>query len=184
MRILEKIALVLFSAIILILSIVSCLLIFRWIDISTINMIVTRGINGEVSSNIILAISVCFILLAIKCIFFDSTSKEVGDKNGILLENSNGKLSISKETLENLVSSVCREFNSIENVSTRVILDKENNLKVYVNLYLHPDAVIKDLAANLQLRIKEAFKKSSDLEVKEVNVRIRNITPTTKNVVE
>ena len=37
------------------------------------------------------------------------------------------------------------------------------------------DVIIKDLTLNMQNRIKEAIKKTSDLEVNEVNVRIKNI---------
>ena len=40
---------------------------------------------------------------AIRCIFFDSSAKKKEEKrNGILLENSNGKLLITRETIENL----------------------------------------------------------------------------------
>ena len=185
MKILEKIALALFSAIILILSIITCLLIFGWLNLSTVNMIIYNMINNPTSSNIILAISVAFILLAIKCIFFDSSSKDgTGNKDGILLENDNGKLLISKDTLENLVSGIAKGFEGTENVTTRVALDKENNLRVFVTLYVHENAVIKDLSANLQQRIKEAIKKTSDLEVKEVNIRVRNITPMDKQIGE
>ena len=63
-------------------------------------------------------------------------------------------------------------------------LDKENNLRVYVTLYVHPNIVIKDLTASIQNRVKEAIKKTSDLETKAVNVRVRNITPTIENKVE
>ena len=44
-----------------------------------------------------------------------------------------------------------------------------------VELFVRPNAVIKDLSVNLQNRIKEAIKKTADLEVKEVNIKIRNI---------
>ena len=59
-----------------------------------------------------------------------------------------------------------------------------NNLKVYITLYVHPNIVIKDLTASIQNRVKEAIKKTSDLETKAVNVKIRNITPKTENTVE
>ena len=57
-------------------------------------------IEGDTASKILLGISVVFILLSIKCIFFDSTSKEqIKERQGVLLENENGKLMISKEIL-------------------------------------------------------------------------------------
>ena len=133
-------------------------------------------ITGDTSSKILLGISIVFILLSIKCIFFDSTSKEqIKERQGVLLENESGKLMISKETIENLVNSVALNFQSTEDVTTRVELDKENNVKVYVNLIISSDAVIKDLSANLQTKIKEKVKRATDLEVKEVNITVKKV---------
>ena len=107
---------------------------------------------------------------------FDPTSKEeLKDKQGVLLENENGKLMISKETIENLVDSVARDFESAREITTRVELDKENNVKIFVNLTVNSNAVIKELSANLQNRIKEKVKKSTDLEVKEVNISVKKV---------
>ena len=178
MRILEKIALIIYSNIILILSVIACLLIFGWLDFEIIGNLTKTILTGETSSNIVLAVSVIFILLSIKCIFFDSTSKkEIKERQGVLLENDNGRLMISKDTIENLVNTVAKDFDSAEEINTRVELDKENNLKVYVNLVVSQNAVIKELSSNLQAKIKEAIKKTSDLDVKEVNIKIKNIAP-------
>lgn len=178
MKILEKIALIIYSNIILILSIILCLLVFGWLDMGLVGDIVTRLIIGETSSKIILGLSVVFILLSIKCIFFDATSKEqIKERQGVLLENESGKLMISKETVENLVNSVALNFQSAEDVTTRVELDKDNNVKVYVTLIVNEEAVIKDLSANLQARIKEKVKVATDLEVKEVNITVKKVAP-------
>ena len=124
-------------------------------------------------------------MLAIKCIFFDSSAKEKEEsKNGILLENSNGKLLITKETIENLVNAVVKGFDSAEEVTTRIELDKENNLSVFVNLVVKENAVIKELTTNLQNKIKDTIKKSSDLDVKEVNIKVKNIEPVKENTIE
>lgn len=176
MKILEKITLIIYSNIMLILSIVLCLLVFGWLDIGLVGDIVTKIIVGETASKIVLALSVIFILLSIKCIFFDSTSREqIKERQGVLLENESGKLMISKETIENLVNSVALNFQSAEDVSTRVELDKENNVKVFVNLIVSEEAVIKDLSANLQAKIKEKVKTATDLEVKEVNITVKKV---------
>ena len=36
------------------------------------------------------------------------------------------------------------------------------------------DTVIKDLSANLQKEIKERIKRTTDLDVKEVNIKVKN----------
>ncbi len=184
MKIIEKIALVLFSYVALILSILMCLFIFGWLDIDTAGNFVRYALQAPNISTVVLAISVIFILIAIKCIFFTSyDSSNDGQKGGIILENSDGKLLISKETLESLIASVAKGFNGAENVTSKVVVDSENNISVFVNLYVHQDAVIKDLSSNLQTKIKEAIKKTAELEVKEVNIKVKNIAQE-KNTIE
>ena len=178
MKTLEKITLIIYSNIMLILSIILCLLVFGWLDMDLVGNIIYRIIVGETSSKILLGVSIVFILLSIKCIFFDATSKEqIKERQGVLLENESGKLMISKETIENLVNSVALNFQSAEDVTTKVELDKENNVNVYVNLVVSSDAVIKDLSANLQTKIKEKIKRATDLEVKEVNITVKKVAP-------
>ena len=163
MKILEKITLIIYSNIMLILSIILCLLIFGWLDMGLIGELCYKMIVGETSSKVLLGLGVAFILLSIRCIFFDSTSKEqIKERQGVLLENESGKLMISKETIENLVNSVAINFQSAEQVSTRVELDR------------------KDLSANLQARIKEKIKTATDLEVKEVNITVKKVEPREK----
>ena len=77
----------------------------------------------------------------------------------------------------NLVNSVALNFQSAEEVTTRVELDKENNVKVYINLIVSSDVIIKELSANLQNKIKEKIKMATDLEVKEVNITVKKVAP-------
>ncbi len=182
MKILEKVTLIIYSYVILIISILACLLVFGWVDIDLVGEIIKGAIVSSTWGKVILGVSVVFILLSIKCIFFDSTSREqIKERQGVLLENESGKLMISKETIENLVNSVAKGFKSTEDVTTRVELDKDNNVKVYANLIVSADAVIKDLSANLQTSIKEKVKKATDLEVNEVNITVKKVAPKEEN---
>lgn len=178
MKVVERIALALFSNLILILSILLCLTVFGWLDSNVMHEMFVNALKNETTSHVIVGICVVLILLAIKCIFFESTSKdEERKKDGILLENDNGRLLVSKDTLENLTNSVVKGFENTESITSKVVLDKENNVRVYVNLSVKPNAVIKELSNNLQTRIKETIKTSLDLEVKEVNIKVKNIAP-------
>ena len=53
MKILEKITLIIYSNIMLILSIILCLLVFGWLDIGLVGDLVKNAIQGEVTGNII-----------------------------------------------------------------------------------------------------------------------------------
>ena len=70
-----------------------------------------------------------------------------------------------------------RGFDSAEDVTTKIELDKDNSVKVYVNLSVRENVIIKELSANLQTKIKDTIKKTSDLEVKEVNIKVKNVEP-------
>lgn len=176
MKVLDKIGLAVFSILVLILSIIMCLLIFGWLDLNSVHIFVEAALQDRVTTNILLTCSLIFIALSIKCIFFSSEDKIVnGIKDGILMKNADGELVISKTTLEELVTNVAKGFDSAQNVVSKIILDEENKLIVYVTLNVKENAVIKELSTNIQTKVKDAVKKSSDLEVKEVNVSVRNL---------
>lgn len=187
MKIIEKISLVLFSTLILILSIIGALMIFGWIEVQELSATMVRILKDEVSSNILLALNIVNILLSIKCIFFGTSDKEKNKndyKNGILLENADGKLLITRETIENLVNNIVKGFDSADDITTKIELDNENNLIVYVNFSVRENANIKELSTNLQTKIKDTVKKTSDLDVKEVNIKVKDVEPVKEIVQE
>ena len=185
MKIVEKITLIIYSNIILILSIVACLMVFGWIDVDVVQSLVKTLIVSGTSSKVILGVSLVCILLSIRCIFFDPTSKqEQEDKQGVLLANDNGKLMISKETISNIVEAVTKEYRMAKEVTSRVELDKENNVNIYVNLTVSSDTVIKDLSLDLQTKIKDKVKETADLDVKAVNINVKKAVQDKHNRIE
>ena len=174
MKIVEKITLIIYSNIILIISIIACLLVFGWIDVDITLNLVKDLIISEPSSKIILGVGIVFILLSLRCIFFDPTSKkELQEKQGILLANDNGKLMISKETIENIVETVTRQYKDAKDVTSRIEIDKNSNVNIFVNIVVGADAIIKDLSVDLQNKIKNKVRETIDLEVKEVNITVK-----------
>lgn len=177
MKFLDRLALAVFSIIIFVLAVLLCLLMFDWFDVELVTSALTYLQSNEVATNITIGVSVVLLLLALKEMFFESYSKEEDkSKEGILLENDNGKLVVSRDTLENLTTSVAKTISGVENVVSRVILDKDNNLVIFINLLVKQDAIIKDLSSGLQTKVKQTVKESLGLDVKEVNIKIKNIT--------
>ena len=179
MKVLDKITLILFSTLILIIAIVLALLMFGWIRFETIAGLFAEAIASETATRIILVSCVVCAILAIRTIFFGgSTDTENGlTGEGVLLENESGKLLITKDTIENLVNGVAKGFENTQSVTTKVILDKQNELKVFVSLIVLQNTVINELSVNLQNRIKEKVKAATDLEVKEVNITVKKVAP-------
>ena len=184
MKVLNKIGLVLFSIIILLEGIAIILMVATWLDIDIVTDTLDYITTDSVATKVTLIIVVLLNLLALKCIFLNSDSESnINSRDGILLENDSGKLLVSRDTIESLTNSVVKNYETAQNVMTRVDLDMENNVSIFITLFVYPDAVIKDLTISLQKDIKETIKKSLDLDVKDVNVKIKNIT-TRKEVKE
>ena len=176
MKFLERFALIVYSYIIILLSVVLSLLVFNWIDFDVVTDMMRALVTGDISSKITLGVSVIFILLSIKCIFFDEKSKEkVKETQGVLLKNENGQLMISKETIDNIVKNAVAGFNNVKECHTRIDVNNENQLIITLFLSVYQNIVIKELASNLQNKIKEEVKKVSDLDVQEVNVKITSL---------
>lgn len=181
MKILERIALILFSIIMLFVSIVSCLVIFNIMELKTIFNFLEDVIENQTVTRVILGFAIVSILLAIKSLFFPSKIKKKQEiKTGVLLENKDGRLLISRDTIENLVNSVVKSFTDAVDVQTKVHLDADNNITVFVSLLVKEEAIIKELSANIQNKIKETVKRSTDLDVNQININIKNIENQTK----
>ena len=185
MRILEKITLVIYSLIILAIAVISSLLVFEWLSPELVGKTIMQIIDGEKSSIILLVINVIFILLSIKCIFFRKSDRKVrAEEQGILLQNENGKLIISKDTIEKLVNAIITQFESVEGSTNSIALNNENNLIINLNLTVGENIIIKELSANVQEKIKTSLKTALDLEVKEVNIKIKDYAAKKENNVQ
>ena len=120
----------------------------------------------------IIIVGILFIIMAIKGILFQSKLEE--NKDAIILENSSGKLIISRRTLENLVKDISNSVKGVENSSARVNVEKDTDLIISIDIVVK-EGSIKDITKKLQEDVKIAIKKASDLNVAEVNVNIKNI---------
>ena len=67
------------------------------------------------------------------------------------MENANGKLLITRETIESLVNTIVKGFEGAEDVTTKIEFDKDNNISVFVNLTVKENAVIKELSSIMLL---------------------------------
>lgn len=126
----------------------------------------------------IIIVGILFIIMAIKGILFQSKLEE--NKDAIILENSSGKLIISRRTLENLVKDISNSVKGVENSSARVNVEKDTDLIISIDIVVK-EGSIKDITKKLQEDVKIAIKKASDLNVSEVNVNIKNIKKMNEN---
>lgn len=175
MKWLDKLALKIFSILIFAIAILVVLLVTGILPYTEIVGWIIKLTDSDMGIKVSAIVLGVLVLLAIKGLFFTSKPEDNG-KDGIILENTSGKLVISKESLENLISSVIKDIPGADTVSSRTILDKDKNLIVYVTAVVSKDVMLKDISNELQTKIKDAMKRTADLDVKEVNIKIKNIT--------
>ena len=126
----------------------------------------------------IIIVGILLIIMAIKGILFQTKLEE--NKDAIILENSSGKLIISRRTLENLVKDISNGVKGVENSVARVNVEKDTDLIISIDIVVK-EGSIKDITKKLQEDVKIAIKKASDLNVSEVNVNIKNIKKMNEN---
>lgn len=93
--------------------------------------------------------------------------------NGILLENADGKLFITKETIKNIALNVICGFEGAIDPKVELEMDKQNQVKMNVIITAKELSAINQLSKNIQVKVKEVVKKTTDLELQAVNVAIR-----------
>lgn len=175
MKLIDRLSLKIYALIVGVLSIMIALIVTGVIPAEYLTDPIVYLTDGAMKIRITLIVCAVLLILVLKSLCFASKPNSEG-KEGIVLENTNGKLVISKESLENMIASLSKEIPGTESTTSKTLVDKDKNLKVYVTTVVNRDVMIKDVSTELQNKIKEAMKRTADLEVKEVNVRIKNIT--------
>ncbi len=180
MRLVERFSMIVFSVIVLILSGFTILV---STDIVSIDFL--ESIVDVLSENIVLTVCICiiFVLWSIANIFFRSDSK--GEKsNGVLLENANGSLLITKDSISNLVESVLKKNQDIKESSVKIEIDENKDVIINIIAVIKDNVVIKDTSSKLQENIKLAIKKATDLDVTNVNIKIKSVEQEKKTAVQ
>lgn len=133
-----------------------------------------KNINEQEKIYALIACSV-ILLLSIKGMFFQK--REPKDKGGtILLKNNNGKLSISKETIENLVKGSIMDIEGIELLKADSYLNKKGNLGVNIEIVILKEVNIKEVTKTIQEQVKYSVKQMTDVDVNDINVTVKNIS--------
>ncbi len=176
MKFFDKLGLAIFSAIVLIISITLCLIGFGWIEPSVYSILISRAYASQTGTYVLIGSCTVLALLAIKCLFFtDMTSKDDEEEgSGILLQNEDGRLLITADTLRNMVEGVITDFDEITDSITRINITKENDVIIEISIDVLRGTVIKDVTSRLQTKVKKEIKAATDLEIKYVNVKVRN----------
>ena len=88
---------------------------------------------------------------------------------------------ISKESINNMVKNAVDGFEAVKECNTKIYVNNEKQIMITLYLIVNEDVVIKELATNLQIKVKDEVKKISDLDVEQVNIKIINLQENKKS---
>ena len=171
MRLVERFSIIVFSGLVLILS---CFTMF--VSTNLISVSVFEDLFEVLSENLAITICVCVLLSlwSIANVFLKSDSRKE-NVNGILLENENGSLLITKDSISNLVESVLKKNSDVKQESVKIEFTTNKDIIINIVVSVKDSIVMNETSAKLQENIKMIIKKATDLDVKEINIKIKGI---------
>ena len=175
MKFLEKFGLIIFSFIALVISIMLIFIGVGLVDVSIFSILIAKMVANATAVKVMYAVCALIILIAIRCLFFGSSSSSSDTLDGILMENEDGKLLITYDTLETLVDGVINNVDDILAASPDITITEDNDVYISILIDVKQHTVIKLVTSKLQQDIKSTIKDATDIEVKRVDIQVREV---------
>lgn len=169
MKILDRIALSIFSVLILVVSVVYISLFFEIVGIDLVSQGIDFLINNEPSRSVFMGLACISFILALKCIFVTSEGK-----SPIEIKTDGGILEITPQTLESIALIVTKNYASICNANTKMIT-KKNGVIICITCNVLPNTNIVELEKDLKTKIKEKIETQTSANVIEVRTKVKDI---------
>ena len=169
MKVLQKILIVITSAIIFIATI-ALLTATSVIDLKVILVVFSFITSNYLIQCGTIAASILGIMIGFIIIF--STGK---NRNPIVLQGDSGELIITQETIESISNNIASSFSGTKEVFSRIGLNNKEDLIININMQVEPNTNISETVQNIQSKVKEQVKNTTQIEVASVNVKVKNI---------
>ncbi|MDD3303582.1 MAG: alkaline shock response membrane anchor protein AmaP [Clostridia bacterium] len=167
----EKFLLVLFSIIIIALSVILILMSTEMIKVANIfNPVVSVLVGNKI---LFLVIGAIFALLGLVGVFSNAENSD-DMKSGLAIKTEKGTVYITRDTFESIILGVTKSYAELKNVRAEISVSETG---VIANIYtmILPDTVVPTLTAKLQENIKTSVLKQTTVEIKEANIKIRGV---------
>ena len=100
--------------------------------------------------------------------------KEKKDKQTEIVENDNGTVYITKETFENIILGITKNYPELKNVKVEINVSEEG-VSTNIFAYILPDTILPELTSKVQNNIKSGVKKQTTVEIKEANIKVKGV---------
>ncbi len=173
MKVLDKIALAIFSVVMLVISAIYIGVYFNYFDSAFVMFVGDFIINQEPNKTVFLGIAIVSLLLSLKVVlgsFFCSDTV----KDPIKIEGENGTVEIMPETIENIAKITISNYVAVSDIVAKMQSKKEG-IVVNVCVTVLPEINITELVTELQGKVKERIERQTSATVLKVNVKVKDI---------
>ena len=167
----EKFLLILFSIIVIIVSVSLVLIATEMMDGSFVTTKILEFAKQYKTYTLI--IGSIFALLGLIGLFSSSDSSD-SISGGLAIKSDTGTVYINRDTFENIILGVARNFPELKNVKADIQIT-EQGVIVNVNTMISPDTIVPELTEKLQESIKSSILKQTTVEIKEANIKIKGV---------
>lgn len=173
MKIVDKIALAIFSVFMLIISVVYILVYFGIMEFSLLNQGLNFIFTEEPTKTVLLVIAIISVILSIKTILFEGQSKD-SSKDAIQINGADGVLEIMPTTIEHIALISLSSYASISDINAKM-RTKPEGIVIDVHFTVLPDTNITELVEKIQKTIKDKIEQQTSAKVLEVNIKVKDI---------
>lgn len=167
----EKFILVIFSILIIVVSVFLILMSTQMIQATEI---INVGVEWLMAHKMVGLITGAVLSLLALIGIFASSDNEDDMKSGLAIKSETGTVYITRDTFESIIEGVTRNYAELRNVKVDISMSEEG---VIANIYamILPDTVVPTLTSKLQSNIKASVLKQTTVEIKEANIKIKGV---------
>lgn len=167
----EKFLLIVFSLIIVLMSVCILLVSTGIVDITGLFTNIKLWLVANKMYSVV--IGAALAILGLVGVFAPNETGEE-KKGGLAIKSEKGTVYITKDTFENIILGVTRGYAELVNVKVDIAMSEEG-LTANVITSILPDTIVPALTTKLQENIKASVLKQTTVEIKEVNIKIRGV---------
>lgn len=173
MRFLDRLISFLFDLVVIVLAFTVLLVMTKVVNYSVVEGLLKDYVFNFNYQIIVASIAVVVLLLGLKITVFTSTLSP-DSKKVIFVDTPNGKIQINQDTIEGIAKNVIRDYEEIKDVHARMT-KASKGINMYMVLQVYESANIKDIVTKVQNDVSSQITKTTSVEVKKVDVKIKNI---------
>lgn len=175
MRFLDKLISFIFSVVVIVLAVIVCMISVNVLQYGVIDGLLREYVFiNDSQMNLYLTLSSILVILAGLKVTVFSSSLSPNTKKSIMVDTANGKIQIAQDTIENIATSVIKDYDQIKNVQARMAKARKG-INMYMMLMVYEGTNIKEIVTKIQDEVKRQIESTTSVRVCNVDIKIKNV---------